>query len=341
MTDQVAVASTSSQQHSHNPAVSVIIPAYNVARYIAAALNSVFVQTFRDFEVIVVNDGSPDTAGFEEALQPFRDAIVYIKQENGGPSAARNTGIRIARGEYLAFLDADDVWESTYLSEQMNAFSVDQSLDLHYLDALLIGDSVFAGRTFMEMVPSDGPATLEALLTMKCSVITSCVVLRRQTAMTAGLFDPELRYSEDFDLWVRLAARGARLGYRRRVLAFHRLHPLSLTATGVGLLQGQIRVYQKLADSGATSPETREIIVHQLARAHATLALEEGKRLLMAGDYRPAAASIAKANEYYSSRKLRAARMLLAVAPRGTRCAYVLWRFVLAIRKPVKTRSTA
>ncbi len=79
--------------------VSVIIPAYNVAPYIAQTLNSVFAQTKSAFEVIVVNDGSPDTAELEEVLRPFRDRIVYLKQENRGLSGARNTGIRAATGD--------------------------------------------------------------------------------------------------------------------------------------------------------------------------------------------------------------------------------------------------
>src|ERR1700756_654142 len=89
--------------------VSVIIAAYNVAPYIAETLNSVFAQNKAAFEVIVVNDGSPDTAELEEVLRPFRDGIVYLKQENRGLSGARNTGIRAATGDLIALLDGDDL----------------------------------------------------------------------------------------------------------------------------------------------------------------------------------------------------------------------------------------
>ena len=90
------------------PLVSVVIPAYNAAHYIAATLTSVLKQTFSDFEVIVVNDGSPDPTALERALQPYVSRICYIKQANGGPSAARNVGILQARGKYIAFLDSDE-----------------------------------------------------------------------------------------------------------------------------------------------------------------------------------------------------------------------------------------
>src|SRR5438132_9051132 len=99
------------------PIVSVIIPAYNVAPFIGETLTTVFAQSFNDYEVIVINDGSPDTEELERALQPFIDRINYIKQENRGASAARNAGLRAARGEFVAFLDADDLWLSNYLDE--------------------------------------------------------------------------------------------------------------------------------------------------------------------------------------------------------------------------------
>src|SRR6185369_5886632 len=102
------------------PKVSVIIPAYNIASFIVETLESVFAQTFTDYEVIVVNDGSPDTENFEGALRPYLDRIVYLKEENGGASVARNAGLQAARGEFVAFLDGDDVWLPNYLEAQMD-----------------------------------------------------------------------------------------------------------------------------------------------------------------------------------------------------------------------------
>ena len=96
------------------PAVSVVIPAFNAACDIAAALESVFAQTFTDYEVIVVNDGSTDN--LPAAIHPFQHRLIYIDQPNRGAAAARNTGIRTARGRYVAFLDADDVWHPCFSS---------------------------------------------------------------------------------------------------------------------------------------------------------------------------------------------------------------------------------
>src|SRR2546423_11920715 len=102
-----------------SPKVSVIIAAYNVAEYIGETLVSVFAQTFSDYEVIVINDGSEDEAELAAALAPYRERIVYRTQDNRGLAAARNAGIRAARGQYIAFLDADDLWEAEFLQKQI------------------------------------------------------------------------------------------------------------------------------------------------------------------------------------------------------------------------------
>ena len=107
------------QQNADAPKVSVIIPAYNVAPYIAETLASVLAQTYRSWEAIVVNDGSTDTRELETALGPFRDRITYIVQENKGAGAARNAAMAVASGEWLAFVDGDDYWAPTYLERQL------------------------------------------------------------------------------------------------------------------------------------------------------------------------------------------------------------------------------
>ena len=132
------------------PAVSVIIPAYRASGDIAVALDSVFAQTFPHFEVIVINDGSPDTAELEAALEPYRSRLRYIVQPNRGAGAARNTGIRAARGRYLAFLDADDRWHRDFLRRQTWLLDACADCDLVYTDASISGDTPLAGRRFME-----------------------------------------------------------------------------------------------------------------------------------------------------------------------------------------------
>ncbi|HEY0077660.1 MAG TPA: glycosyltransferase family A protein [Pyrinomonadaceae bacterium] len=309
---------------SHSPAVSVVVPAYLTAPYIGEALASVFAQTFTDFEVVVVNDGSPDTPELERALEPYRERIAYIRQENRGPAAARNAGIRSARGRYVAFLDSDDLWLPRYLEQQMRVLESDPALDLIYTDALFFGDSLLAGKTYMGLYPSNGEVTLESLLRFDVAVITSCVVARRETLLAAGLFDERFFYSEDFDLWARLAHRRARFAYQTEVLARHRFHASSLTANRARLFEGQLEVYRKLRQTLEMSPGEREALEMQLARSEADLALEQGKRRLLEGEYSEAAEALSRANDFYRSSKLRAVLLALRAAPGLLRRAYRL-----------------
>src|SRR5918993_11985 len=197
-----------------SPRVTVVIPAFRAANYIAEALDSVCAQTFTDFEIVVVNDVSPDTEELEQVLTRYRERVKYLKRDrNGGPGAARNTGILAARGEYVAFLDADDYWDPAFLAEQMAFFDRHPDVSLVYSDAswFLEGSRVVVG-TLMTQAPSRGEPTFERLTRQECTVGTSAVVVRRDAVINAGLFDADIgNYSEDFDLYLRIAKSGARL----------------------------------------------------------------------------------------------------------------------------------
>jgi glycosyltransferase involved in cell wall biosynthesis len=310
----------SDMQTNQTPMVSVIIPAYNTAAFIAETLDSVFSQTFTEFEVILINDGSPDTSKLEQVLAPYRERIIYLKQDNRGPGAARNLGIRYARSEYIAFLDGDDSWLPEYLAVQMKLFEETPSLDLIYLDAQLIGDPSVAGKTFMELCPSVGPATFESLLLQHCSVITSCTIGRKQALVDAGLFDEGANIcgSEDYDLWLRVAFRGGEVAYQRKVLGRYRRHPQSLSAPGGRGFGRAIEVMNKVAKTLPLTPEMSAALQKHLERVEAYYALEQGKMLLSAGKLLQAKKVLEKANSYFHSRKLRLILFGLRVAPRPT-----------------------
>jgi len=304
------------------PDVSVIIPVYRGSQYIAQAVKSVFAQRFSAYEIIVVNDGSPETEQVERELEPYIQQITYIKQENGGPSSARNTGILQAKAEYVAFLDCDDSWHPTYLEEQLARLRADPELDLIYCDALLIGTSPNAGKTVMEINPSRGAVTLESLLKLDCSVITSCTVVRRQCLLDAGLFDNERRCCEDYDMWVRIADRGGRLAYQQKVLALRRIHSQAITADPGYVIDSQVAVFRKLGESLPLIPVHQAIVQKQIARCMAEIQLYRSKADLMAGRYSEAANGVRCANDYFQSRKLRNIERIIRFMPRTVRLFY-------------------
>lgn len=268
------------------PKVTVIITAYNTADYIGEALDSVFAQTFKDYEVIVINDGSPDTPALEKVLQPYRDRILYLKQENRGLAGARNTGIRQAQGDYLAFLDSDDTWEPEYLEEQERLFWHDPLLDMVYCDARLFGDSERAGETFVGVSPQESPATFEALASGRCSILPSCVVVRTRTVAEAGYFDERFFRVEDRDLWLRIAYSGGKIIYHNAVLARRRVHARALTSNGAKMEEDGVRVCKKLLSELSLDAEARTIIADRIMWGEAEIFTRRGKECLAAGDHR-------------------------------------------------------
>jgi glycosyltransferase involved in cell wall biosynthesis len=300
-----------------SPAVSVIIPAYNIARFIGEAVASVFAQTFTNHEVIVINDGSPDTDEIERVLEPFMDRIVYLKQKNQGAGAARNAGIKAARGKYIAFLDGDDVWLPNHLQDQIALLESGTGYDLVYADAIIFGDMESPFKTCMEANPSEGEVTCDSLLGGRCSVITSSVVARRDLILEVGCFDETLRNAQDFDLWLRLAKRdAARMTYQPKVVAKHRIYPGSLASDETRSLEAEVRVLTKMAQRTDLTPTERATIDRTIPERRAVIEVWRGKQRLLEGQFESAAKSFAESNTLSPSWKLKVVIFSLKVAPR-------------------------
>lgn len=299
-----------------SPKVSVIIPAYNVAEYIAETLDSVLSQTFKDFEIIVVNDGSPDTENFERLLEKYREEIIYLKQENKGAGRARNAAIERARGDLLAFLDGDDVWLKEYLAAQIK-FLEENDYDLVYADAYLFGgSSALDGRTFMQDAPSEGEADFESLLDLRCNVILSGALARRKAVLDAGMFERQKVRAQDFHLWLRMADRGSRIGYQKKVLLKYRVRLDSLSGNSIQRVEREISAYHRVMKAIKLNESQHKIVQRQLKRLEAELEIERGKSFLLRKDFASAQKAFEKANKYRQSNRLRMIIWLIRYAPK-------------------------
>ena len=313
------------QINNGTPFFSVIVPAYNAAHLIVDALTSVFAQKTDNYEIIVVNDGSPDTAELEKQLQPYLNDITYIIRPNGSPAAARNTGILAAKGEYIAFLDSDDEWVPTHLAEMMEVLQRDPTLDLVYGDAVNFGDVSEEGTT-MEANPSEGLATFESLVLCKCTVVGSTVIARRQALIDAGLFDENFIHGEDFDLWARLAYHGGRIDYRKHIHARRRIHTGNLTVDAIASFGGQAKALRKLMKELELPDSLRSDMLKELEMCDAAVALEKCKQQLVARRYEEAVTELERANASYRSRKLQLVLYLIRTMPRFVRHMYLKTR---------------
>jgi len=205
------------------PRVTVVIPTYNRARFIAEAIKSVLEQTFRDFELIVVDDGSTDDTA--AVVSRFTDPrLRYVYQTNQERSAARNHGIRLAQGEYVAFLDSDDVWLPAKLEYQVALLDARPAVGLAYTGAYIFEDQL----TFTEQRPRWRGQVLKALLmedNVVCGSGATPLVRRACFARVGGFDETASIYGvEDWDMWVRLATAGYEFDFVSQPLARCRVH---------------------------------------------------------------------------------------------------------------------
>ena len=310
--------------------VTVIMPAFRVTAYIAEALESVFRQTYTDYEVIVINDGCPDTVNLERVLEPYLGRIRYIKQErNTGPAGARNTGLHAANSPYVALLDADDLWEPQYLETHMGMLLADPTLDVVYCNARIFGQTNDAGRNSMDLLPSEGEVNFASLITLKCNVNISSTV-RREALLKIGGFDTSQRRCEDFDLWLRLAKAGGKFAYHRQVLMHYRKRDESQSSNIEAAWLGILELYDKVKRTMDLTAEERELIDKQSERFRAELAFAQGKAAFEAGRMEEAVGYLRQAQAYFHNGKLAAVLALLRIAPRAA-----LWAYRLRSRRSV------
>jgi len=196
--------------------VSIIIPTYNRDKYICDAIDSVFAQTYKDYEVIVVDDGSTDST--KEVVKKYGDRVRYFYQNNQGPSVARNHGVDRSSGEYLAFLDDDDLWLPNFLEIQVRALDEEGGLAFVCSGAYVVNETgkqidiwkMRANNSFLDLYHMN-------------FVLTLTVLLRRQYFDIVGGFDRRFKICQDYDLWLRLAMK-YKFRYQDMLLAKYRLH---------------------------------------------------------------------------------------------------------------------
>lgn len=203
------------------PLVSAIIPVYNQERYLGSAIDSVLGQTFRDFELIVVDDGSTDRT--PEVIASYGSRVRAFRKPNGGGASALNLGIREARGEWIAWLSSDDLWEPTKLERQVAAIRGNPSAALLYTDVLQIDAEGHAlGRQHFPC-PAD-PRERAILMVRRCFINGSSTLIRGDVFTAVGLFDEADRLTPDYDMWLRVVGR-YEVVHIPEPLIRYRIHP--------------------------------------------------------------------------------------------------------------------
>ena len=313
------------------PTVSVVVPAYNVASYVGSTIESALTQTYHDFELLVVDDGSTDETGAIVDAFAARDSRVrVVHQPNGGLSSARNAALRLARGSYIALLDGDDIWDRRFLEAQLATF------DLRPDVSVVTGNALFLGGPHdgapVRPVPDTRPdPTLASILDDEEAVFIMSM-FRRSVYEAIGGFDESMRTNEDYDFWLRAAVAGFRFARNDRPLGQYRRRADSLSAGDVRMLRGILYVYAKTRRALDTLPLERAILDRQVQRFEVELLAAEARSAIERADFRTAALNLDALHARRPGAKVALARLLVHWAPSLLSRAYNLRRARHALR---------
>jgi glycosyltransferase involved in cell wall biosynthesis len=248
------------------PKVSVIIPSYNSIKYLPETLNTVLKQTFTDFEVLIINDGSTDNI-LDWATTIKDKRVKVITKKNEGLAEARNTGIALAKGEYLAFLDADDLWGETKLEKQVNYLNNHSEVGLVDTWVALTDEN---GKPTGTIIKTNAEGNvIKRILESPTIVCGSSPLVRNICFDKAGLFDKKLSGSADWDMWIRIA-NYFMFGLIKEPLTYYRQHYNSMSQNRQKMLTDNVVVIEKAFAN--VSPELNYIKTRSYGRVHLYLA---------------------------------------------------------------------
>ena len=252
------------------PTVDVIIPAYNISRHLPTALESVMLQTFQNWRIVVVDDGSTD--GTEAVLKPFFDRLgtrlTYLKQRNQGPSAARNTGIRHTSGELIALLDGDDLWVPDRLEVSVACLVSRPAAGLSYG---LITRMTETGEVLDTFAGNGAHAEgwlARQIYMRRVEFPCPTVTVRRACLEEIGLFDEAMRATEDRDLWLRLAQR-YEIAFIPEVLAYYRTAASSASLNYDKMMKAQLHFVEKHFGEPGCGEQERQTALARIYRQRA------------------------------------------------------------------------
>ena len=224
--------------------ITVVIPAYNAARYIEATLKSVLAQTLPPDEVLVIDDGSKDNTA--EIAQSFNGCVKVFRRANAGQGASRNFGVQQATSEWIALMDSDDLWVPHKLERQMLELAANPQADVCYSARVRVTQAdPSAPLAYLAVVPAPEAGNVRRALHRNTSFLPSSVLIRRSTYLAHGGFDPHFIQVQDWEFWLRLLHGGVQFAACAEPLMLYRVHIGSISHNGLRALQFQDEIYRR------------------------------------------------------------------------------------------------
>ena len=245
------------------PSFSVAIAAYQAAGFIAEAVESALEQTYAPLEVIVCDDGSTDD--LDRALAPYRDRISVLRKDNGGEASAKNAAVKAARGDFIAILDADDVYDPTRLEAVAEAIRSRPDLDIVTTDCRIVVDGRFVRTCYVGDYRFETGDQRAGIL-QRNFLGPGHMAVRREALLREDGFDESFRHATDWDCWIRMILSGSRAGLVDEPLAEYRVRATSLASDRLRQFDGYVAVLQKAAARDDLLPHERTTVEESLVR---------------------------------------------------------------------------
>jgi len=297
------------QPSGHHPRFSVIVPAYNVERFIAATLQSVIDQTLPDWELIVVDDGSTDrTAEIVADFAAREPRIAVLAQQNAGCSSASNTAISAASGEFVCILGADDLYRPEYLDTQARFIDENPGYDIYSCNARKLFPDGSTTPYFTDARHAT-VVSFELRDWFDSCPIFGLAIFRRDMALRLGGYRVDLHNAEDYDFWLRAMASGARHRHNPAELAYYRRHGGNKSGNQVAAARALVRILEDLDQSANLAPGDAAHLARVLRRRRAAVSRRELEARMLQGDFANTRAAFWRARKGFASR----ARFALAL----------------------------
>jgi teichuronic acid biosynthesis glycosyltransferase TuaG len=259
--------------------VSVVIPVYNGEKYIEKCLISVVNQDYTNLEIVIVNDGSTDKT--EDKIFNFKsDLIHYLKLENSGCAAARNKGINLARGKYIAFLDSDDIWSPNKLSYQLSRCSNEA---MSFTNSYFLGGEYSSDTTTTDLTDVYSGSIFDKLI-INNFIGTSDVIVKREVIRSVGSFNEDMKALEDWECWLKIA-KNHDIYYCDKVLSYYRVHSDSLSRSARKVLKYHIELIDSIYKKGGLAESFNHLKNKSLSRSYgvnSVISEQEGDYLFSA-----------------------------------------------------------
>lgn len=293
------------------PSFSVIIAAYQAAETIGEAIESALAQTRPPLEIVVCDDGSTDE--IEAAVAPYVSGIVFLQQANGGEASAKNAAARAASGDFVVILDADDVYLPGRLEALASLARRRPELDILTTDAYLEVDGVVVQRCYTESFRFEAEDQRRGIL--RENFIFGHAAVRRERFLESGGFDEAIRWTTDWDCWLRMILAGSRAGLVAEPLSRYRLHRGSLSSQREAHLAGRLHTLEKASRRDDLSPGERDIVRRATAGNRRALRVARARASLLEGRSHARANALAVVFGGGHSSRTRVKSLAAAFAP--------------------------